>query len=162
MSFKFLAFAGLAALALGGAGCESATNSSSSTTSSAIAIDNLPAEIQGAFCKVADCMGIWFSTPTGCADTMGGDFNMEQVSWVKAGLITYDGTKARACLTAMTTNCSFEGAEPEACRQTFVGKLETGAACDENVFCKSAYCKKPGDGCGVCTEPSTVGKPCDG
>ncbi len=152
---------GLAALALCAAGCDSATSSTTSTSSGPIAIDALPAEVQATFCKVADCMGMWFSTPTGCADTMGGFAEMEQVAWVKAGLVTYDGTKARACLTAMASSCSLEGAEPEACRLTFVGKLENGAACDENAFCKSVYCKKSTGNCGVCTEPGTAGKACD-
>lgn len=159
---KILAGAGFAALAFSSAGCDSATSSTSSTTSTSIAIDNLPTEIQGVFCKVADCMGMWFSTPTGCVDTMGGFAEMEQVAWVKAGLVTYDGAKARECLTAMTTSCAFEGAEPEACRLTFVGKLDIGAACAEDELCKSVYCKKSGSGCGVCAEPQAAGKACDG
>ncbi len=154
------------AAALTVAGCDSATSSTSSATSTGgpVAIDNLKAELATTMCKVAECLDQWFSTPTGCAEMLGGQSkDMQEIVWVKAGLVTYDATQARACLTAMANLCMNEGAEPAACRLTFVGKIEAGAACDEDLLCKTGWCQKAiGSNCGVCTAPGAAGAACDG
>lgn len=146
-------------------GCDSGSGASSTSgggSSAAIPIDNLQNEVKALFCQMYGCMGAWFSTPTGCADQIAASPpEMQEVQWAKAGLITYDGAQARACLNAMMASCSLEGPKPEACDKAFVGKIADGKPCDTKGLCTSAYCnKKPGEACGVCAARVAAGGDC--
>lgn len=74
------------------------------------------------------------------------------VAAAQAGVLTYDGEAAYACLDAMRElSCAaFGKAEPPACRDAFVGAVADGGDCHLNEECLSGYCDTSSQCPGVC------------
>jgi hypothetical protein len=74
----------------------------------------------------------------------------QEIEQRRSANIVYDGDAARACVdayTAMAKACHDEGAIGNACRFVFVGALQPGQPCTDNIECAAgASCQRASDG----------------
>lgn len=88
----------------------------------------------------------------------------ENLRWVDAGRVRYDGAAARQCLLQLERTCAAldDGGPP--CNAVFLGTVPIGGGCDDSDECAGdAYCNHDmasGD-CGVCAARAAIGAPCD-
>lgn len=86
---------------------------------------------------------------------------------VDAGLATYHGDRARACVDAESAlTCSTWGGlfgmkMPPACAGVLVGALADGSPCYNSEDCASGYCGDTATGQGACVAPVKLGERCE-
>lgn len=133
-----------------------------------IGIAEIDAEFALALCAANRCKGQWYSTPTGCADAAKYSPNaVAPIQQVSAGLMKYDGLKARECINAilaMGKTCALsEGSSPAACGQVFTGAVLVGKPCASSAECASSFCNiasDNGSACGICSDLGSAGVAC--
>lgn len=164
---KAVAMAALGLLSACGTSTGSGGSGGTGSTGSIAAAD-LPKAVEDAMCTVAttctDGFEFTFSSVENCkafAASSGELGGVEDLAYVTKGTVDYDPAKAAACLAAMKATCDFKN-EPEACDQTFQGKLEADAACESSVECKGdAECVTDNMGCnGKCKARAAEGEAC--
>ena len=142
-----------------------------------IKIDDLRAAYTAYLCNAATrcglvessstCRSLRYATP----GNYSGLFDDEQIEAAKAGLLTYDGASAGACLGAFFSTCdrnylATDRARTEACDKIFTPTAGSGAACGTSEECISGYCTTTAMCMGTCaggTAPTPrprVGEPC--
>ena len=101
-----------------------------------IAIEDLGSEFADEFCESQTACGR-FPDVASCKAAM--NFSLEQlVADVEAGLVDYDGGKARECVDSFSANdCNLFGQmeENDACDATFTGSVALGGACFNSEVC---------------------------
>ena len=123
-----------------------------------IAFEDLADEVGENLCSDAVECGL-YPTKQACLDSFGFDLGQLEAD-LAAGLIEYDGAKARECLNASTVSiCNLfdgeDGEEPAACDETFTGSIALGGSCFSDEVCAGdAECDgfRTEDGCtaGTC------------
>lgn len=109
-----------------------------------IALDDLGDEVADVLCKEAVECGA-FPSEQACRDTLTIDQG-QIIADVEAGLVEYNGDKARECLNSVDfsvcNQLSNDTTEPAACDETFVGSITLGGACHSSEACAGdAYCE---------------------
>ena len=137
-----------------------------------IPLDNLPAALSAAMCGIiTDCLGDLYSlympgqdcTTVNQAQFEDGDFaNIKQ--GISDGTVVYDGTKAQACLDAISAaGCSLLTSRmPAVCKEAVAGTVTNGGDCTFNAECKevNAYCKIDATCPGKCSPLEMSGTAC--
>lgn len=125
-----------------------------------IAVTDLYATLIESLCtKLVSCPGgagqLEFANKDACKAIFTSQFdkNDKLQSSIAAGKIKYDGSKAGACISAMTATCDAftQNTQPAECKATVTGLVVIGQACISSDECADGYCKKEGDCPGICT-----------
>jgi hypothetical protein len=139
-----------------------------------VPLDQYPAEQAEAYCAAyANCFPTvlatqFGATPDACFASFAGDAESALPSYqelVERGTLRYDASAAQRCLDEIAAaGCDvFIAANPESCRETFVGMVEIGGACSTSQECAGdAYCADeacPADA-GTCTARQSSGTEC--
>ena len=137
----------------------------------AIALSDLGEEVGESLCSDAVECGL-YPTKQACLDSFGFDVSQLEAD-VAAGLVEYDGAKARECLNESTVSiCNIgdgsDEQEPAACDETFTGSIALGGSCFSDEVCAGdAECEgfRTDDGCsaGTCiaaVPDPTLGQSC--
>ncbi len=145
-------------------------DSDSDIADSSVPLADLPGLYAGAACKAAQsCYGALYAVFTAgedCAKTyetaISDDLpRLEQ--GIEAGTVVYDGSKVKACLSAVEkSGCGLNGEPPE-CTAALDGTVEVGGDCQMNTECKGGdtLCKVEAACPGKCAKKGLAGADCE-